>query len=175
MRANSPFPLLAPVQLVRTKPTPPRKYAGIYGAGVERSPVISCFTIRTSIMFGVNGGIFAPVRRAWSGTMRRPVPRELGVTDGEAFFPNATTPPRTTVPIRRIVSDSAKKTAPGANLEPFWNNPQISELLFYRHIEEPLDRIGLPEVKTVTAVLVDRQWRAGVKDIFDTKRQGSIR
>src|SRR6266404_7022157 len=93
MRANSPFPLLAPVQLVRTKPTPPRKYAGIYGAGVERSPVISCFTIRTSIMFGVNGGIFAPVRRAWSGTMRRPVLHELGVTDGEAFFPNATTPP----------------------------------------------------------------------------------
>jgi len=44
-------------------------------------------------MFGVNGGIFAPVRRAWSGTMRRPVLHELGVTDGEAFFPNATTPP----------------------------------------------------------------------------------
>jgi hypothetical protein len=56
------------------------------------------------MMFGVNGGIFAPVRRAWSGTMQRPVLHELGVTDGEAFFPNATTPPRTTVPIRRITN-----------------------------------------------------------------------
>jgi hypothetical protein len=70
------------------------------------------------MMFGVNGGIFAQVRRVWSGTMQRPVLHELGVTDGEAFFPNATTPPRTTVPIRRIVSDSAKKTAPDALLEP---------------------------------------------------------
>ena len=79
-----------------------------------------------------------------------PVLHELGVTDGEAFFPNATTPPRTTVPIRSIVSDSAKKTAPGANLEPFWNNPQISELLFYRHIKVPLDRIRSREVVTDT-------------------------
>jgi hypothetical protein len=52
--------------------------------------------------------------------MRRPVLHELGVTDGEAFFPNATTPPRATVTIRRIVSDSAKKTAPDAVLEPLF-------------------------------------------------------
>ena len=45
-------------------------------------------------MFGVNGGIFAPVRRFWSGTMRRPALHwVLGVAGGEGFFPNAATPP----------------------------------------------------------------------------------
>jgi hypothetical protein len=66
----------------------------IYGAGVERSPVTSCFTIRTSIMFGVNGGILAPVNSDWSGTIRRPVLHRLvGLAGGDGSFPKATTPP----------------------------------------------------------------------------------
>lgn len=67
-----------------------------------------------------------------------------------------------------------KKTAPDAVLEPFWNNPQISELLFYRYVEESLDRIGLPEVKSVTGVLVDRQRWTSIEDVVDTKGEGGI-
>lgn len=45
------------------------------------------------MMFGVTGGILAPVSKAWSGTILRPGLQADGVDCDVIFFPRATTPP----------------------------------------------------------------------------------